>query len=160
MCQEPSVLEVYTWRTLRVPDWILGGWGHPWRHWLSSYVILDLCVKCQLSSMIRSMSRTSVLEFHTWRTLKVPDWSLGGWVHSLHAGSSWETPRNSPWKFREDLTWLGWVIRSWKICYLTGCWRLSFIYTRISGRYAPFILAAPEGFGGPSAQPCGPSAHL
>ena len=28
LCQEPPVLEVHTWRTLKVPDWSLGGWGH------------------------------------------------------------------------------------------------------------------------------------
>ncbi len=58
VCQEPPVLEVHTWRTLKVPDWILGGWGHHWHHGSSWYVIIDLCAKCQLSSMIRSMSRT------------------------------------------------------------------------------------------------------
>ena len=50
-----------------------------------------------------------------------------------------------------------------------GCWcclySVSLFYlgsisiTRISGPYAPFILAPPGGSGGPSAQQCGPSAH-
>ena len=58
VCKEPPILEVQTWRTLRVLDWILGGWGHSWYHGLSWYVILDLCAKFQLFSMIRSVSRT------------------------------------------------------------------------------------------------------
>ena len=57
VCQEPPILKVHTWRTLRVPDWILGGWGHCWHHGLSWYVILDLCAKFQLSSMNWSVSR-------------------------------------------------------------------------------------------------------
>ena len=30
MCLEWGVLHVGTWRTLRVPDWRLGGQGHPY----------------------------------------------------------------------------------------------------------------------------------
>ena len=30
----------------------------------------------------RSVSRTSRPRSHTWRSLKVPDWILGGWGHS------------------------------------------------------------------------------
>ena len=52
----------HTWRTLKIPDWILGGWGHPWYHGLSLYMIIYLCAKFQLSSMIRSVSSTPVLE--------------------------------------------------------------------------------------------------
>merc|ERR1712082_501293 len=36
---------------------------------------------------------------------------------------------------------------------------IQFKHTRISRRYAPFILAPPGGFGGPSAHHCGPSAQ-
>jgi len=81
--------ESHTWRTLNVPDWILGGWGHSWRHGSSWYVFLDLYAKFQLSSMDGSVSRTLHPRSHTWRTLKVPDWILGGWSHSWHNGSSW-----------------------------------------------------------------------
>ena len=28
--QEPARPRSHTWRTLKVPDWRLGGWGHPW----------------------------------------------------------------------------------------------------------------------------------
>jgi len=79
----------HTWRILKVPDWSLGGWGHPWHHGSSWYVILEFCVKFQLSSMIWSVSRTFHPWSHTWRTLKVPDWSLGGWGHPWHHRSSW-----------------------------------------------------------------------
>ena len=56
--QETPVLEVLTWRMLIVYDWILWGWGQPWSHGSSWYVILDLCAKFQLSSIIRSLSTT------------------------------------------------------------------------------------------------------
>ena len=103
----------HTWRTLMIPDWRLGGWGHPWCLGSSSYVILDFCAKFQLSSMNRSVSRTPCPQSHTWRTLKVPDWILGGWGHPWCVGSSWETPRNVSWKFHEDLTSFGWFMKSW-----------------------------------------------
>ena len=41
----------HTWRTLKVPDWILEGWGPSWHHGSSWYVILDLCTKFQVSRM-------------------------------------------------------------------------------------------------------------
>ena len=115
----------HTWRTLMVPDWRLGGWGHPWCHGSSWYVNLDLCAKFQLSSMIRSVSRTPRPRSHTWRTLMVPDWRLWGWSHPWHVGSSWETPRKLSWKFREDLTSFGWDM---EMCFpqtfkhLVSCW--------------------------------------
>ena len=28
VCQEEGVKKAGTWRTLKVPDWRLGGWGH------------------------------------------------------------------------------------------------------------------------------------
>ena len=39
------------------PDQILKGWAYPWYHRSSSYVMVNLCAKFQLSSMIRNMSR-------------------------------------------------------------------------------------------------------
>ena len=86
VCQEPQFFKVHSWWTLMVPDWSLGGWGHPWHHGLSWYMILDSCAKFQLSSMIRIVSRTPHPQSHTWR---VPDWVLGGWGHPWHHGSSW-----------------------------------------------------------------------
>ena len=79
----------HTWKTLIVPDWIRGWWGYPWHHGSSLYMIIDICAKFQLSSMNRSVSRTPCPRSHTWRTLMVPDWRLGGWVHSWHHRSSW-----------------------------------------------------------------------
>ena len=80
----------HRWRTLKVHDWILGGWGHFWHHGLSRYVILDLYAKFQLSSMKkRSVSRTPRPRYHTWRKLKVPELILGRWSYSWHQGLSW-----------------------------------------------------------------------
>ena len=44
----------------------------------------------QLSSMIRSVSRTPDLNVHTWRTVLVPDWSLGEWGNIWMHRSSWQ----------------------------------------------------------------------
>ena len=76
----------HIWRILKVPDWSLGWWGHHWYHGSSLYVIIYLCAKFQLSSMVRSVSRTHCPRSHTWRTLKVPDWSLEVWGHTSHHG--------------------------------------------------------------------------
>ena len=89
LCQESPVLKVHAQRTLMVPDWRLGGWGHPWQHKSSWYVIIDVCAKFQLFSMIRNVSGTPVLEVHMWRMLMVPDWGLGGWGHLWCYKSSW-----------------------------------------------------------------------
>ena len=106
--------EVHTLETLMDPIWILGGWGHSWHHGLSYYIMLNLYAKSQLSSMIISVSRACILEDHTWRMLKVLDWSLWGWGPSRLFGSSWKTPINSLWKFHENLTLFGWDIWFWK----------------------------------------------
>ena len=79
------VLEVFNWRTLIVPDQILVGWGHLWCHGSPWYVILELCTKFQLSSMIRSVSGTPIHEVHTWRTFEGsgPDtWKTGSTLTS------------------------------------------------------------------------------
>ena len=98
--QEPPPPRSHTWRMLKVPDWSLGGWGHHGQYGSSWYVILDLCTKFQLSSMFWSASRTPHSRSHTWRTLKVPDWSLGGWDHFWHNGSSWYVIVNLTTKFQ------------------------------------------------------------
>ena len=77
-----------TWRILNIPNWSLGGWGHPLQHGPSLYVILYFYAKFQLFNMIRSMSGTPRPWSHTWRRLKVPDWSLAGWGHHWYHGSS------------------------------------------------------------------------
>ena len=78
----------HTWRTLTVPDCSIEGSGHPGHHKPPLYVILYLHAKVHVSSMIKSVSRTPSHWSHTWRTLNVPDWSLGGWGHPWCHGSS------------------------------------------------------------------------
>ena len=78
----------HTWRTLRIPDWILGELDHSWNHGLSWYAIFEVCAKFQLSSMIRSVSGTPCPWSHPWRKLKVPDWSHEGWGLPWHHGST------------------------------------------------------------------------
>ena len=56
VCQEQPVLGVHTWRTLIVPEQILGGSRHLWHNGLSWYVILYFCAKFQLSSMVVTVS--------------------------------------------------------------------------------------------------------
>ena len=48
------------------------------------------------------------------RTLKVPDWSLGGWGHLWCQRSSWKTTIKLSWKFHKDLTSFGWDIDFWR----------------------------------------------
>ena len=94
MCQEPPILEVILggrWRFLTgvLEDGVIFDVLAHWYHGSSLYSILYLCAKFQLSSIIRSVSRTPHPWSHTWRTLKVPDWRLGGWGHPWRHGSSW-----------------------------------------------------------------------
>ena len=132
---------------LIVPDWILGGWGHPWHHGSLLYVILDLCTKFQFSSMNRSVLRAPRPQSHTWRRLMFPDWILGGWSHPWCHGSSWyvildlcakfklssmnrSVPRTPcPWSpYLEDIdgslldTWrMGSSLKSWIIILCDSC---------------------------------------
>ena len=102
----------HTWSMLKVPDWIIGGWGHSLYYQSSWYVILDLCCKFQLSSMNRNVSRTPRPWSNTWRILMVPDWRFWGWGYPWHFWSSWDTTRNLQfWKFGEDLTSLAEILR-------------------------------------------------
>ena len=57
VCKETPCPWSHTWRMLKVPDWSLWEWGHLWYHGSSLHVILYLCAKFKLSSMIRSVSR-------------------------------------------------------------------------------------------------------
>jgi hypothetical protein len=103
VCQEPPVLEVHTWRTLSVPDWILREWDHSWHLEWSWYVILDLCAKFQLSSLIRSVSKTDWLE----------TWKLGSFL------TSWiilGDPQEVILKVLKDLTSFDWDIEVCHIC--------------------------------------------
>ena len=52
-----------------IPDWSLKSlW----------YVIIYMCAEYQISSMVKSVLRSTHPRIHTWRTLKVTDWS-GAW---------------------------------------------------------------------------------
>ena len=135
VCQEPPIPQVHTWRTLKVPDWILGGWGHSWHHGSSLYVILDLCAKYQHYSMNRSLSRIPHPRSHTWRTFNFPDWIIGKWGHSWHHGLLWygildlfakfklssmnksvtRTPLEDVEGSWLDTWWMGSFLTSWKI---------------------------------------------
>ena len=42
----------HTWRMLKFPEWSLRGWGHPWHHGSSLYLIFYLWAKFQLSSIL------------------------------------------------------------------------------------------------------------
>ena len=92
---------------LKVPDWSCEWWGHPWHHRSSLYVILYLHAEFQLFIMFRSVSGTPSPWSHIWRTLKVPDWSLGRWGHPWYHGSSllesYLEDVEGSWRF---LTWV------------------------------------------------------
>ena len=83
--QDLDMAWIWTWRTLRVPDWRLGGWGHLWHN-----------TSCQ--NMIRKISWkfdedppwfSWLASFGTWRTLRVQDWGLGGKTFIWHHRSCW-----------------------------------------------------------------------
>ena len=82
VCQEPPVLDVHTWRTLMVPDQLLGGQSHPGHHGSSWYMNLDLCAKFQLASMIRIVPR---FPCHWWLYLEDVD---GFWPGTWRIWSS------------------------------------------------------------------------
>ena len=105
----------HTWRTLKVSDWRLGGLGHPWYHISLWYFIIYLCAKFQLSSMHRSVSRTSP------SSKSYLEDAEGSWLETWGIGSSFKCwiilgdPRNLSWKFCEDLTSFGWDIGFWRL---------------------------------------------
>ena len=89
VCQEPPVLEAI----LVGREWFLTGY-------LEAGVILDImdhhdmwlltCVSnFSILAWIKVCQEPPILEVHTWRTLMVPDWRLGGWRHCWHHGLSW-----------------------------------------------------------------------
>ena len=91
----------HTWRMLMVPDRTLGGWGYPWRHGSSWYMVLDLCAKFQLSSMIRSVSRTP--------------YPLSPYLEDVD-GSWLET-----WRMGSFLTsWVVIICDSWLVCQISA----------------------------------------
>ena len=71
-----------------VCDRILRAWGHLWHHGSPLYVIQWFYVDFQLSSMNRSVTRTTCPWRPTLGASIVPDWILGKWDHSWSHGSS------------------------------------------------------------------------
>ena len=66
-------------RLLILPDWVLGGQGHPQCHGVSKYSIIDLYTKFQLSSMIGIALKKYVLKwFLAQNEPKVLHGSLNG----------------------------------------------------------------------------------
>ena len=86
VCQESLILKVSARRTLMVPDQVLGGCGNSWHHWSSWYVIIDLCAKFQLSSMIRSVSRTPRSRSWYLENIDGSCQETWGWVHPWYLG--------------------------------------------------------------------------
>ena len=70
----------------------------PWHNICSSYVIPNLWGKIQLSSMIRSVSRTNLSSAVTWWTLRVADGRLGWWGIPWHHKFTWLIP----WAYTES----------------------------------------------------------
>ena len=66
--------EGFTWRTLRVPDRILGGQGHLWCHKWCFFTLRKIPRKFRVDIFMGSVSRRGgVKKRGTWRTLRVLD---------------------------------------------------------------------------------------
>ena len=73
MCQEWGVLCGGTWRTLRVPDRILGWHDYPWCNGLPCLTRRIYLASFMLISLLEVWQEWGVLHGGTWRTLRVPD---------------------------------------------------------------------------------------
>ena len=93
VCQEWGVLRGSTWRTLRVPDRILGWQNHLWCHGLPYLTTRKIPWKFCVNIFIISVSRRGVLHEGTWRTLRVPDRRHGWQGHPWCNGWSCLTRR-------------------------------------------------------------------
>ena len=103
--QEQPFLEVHDWRVLMIPYQLLRGWGHPWHHgsswwgflmrssedWVILYIMdhndmwFFTCLPNFSSpAWLEVCEELLILEAHTWRTLNIPDWSVGWWGHLWH----------------------------------------------------------------------------
>ena len=92
-----------TWRTLKVPDWRLGGQGHPWCNRWSCLTLRKIPWKFRVDIFIISVSRMGVKKGGTWRTLRGPDRRFGGQGHPWCHRWSCLTLRKILWKFRVDI---------------------------------------------------------
>ena len=134
--QWPCTLS-HTWRTLKVTDnfWRMGSS-------LTSWIIIicnsGLVGQILPPSMIESVSRTPHPWSHTWKMLKVPDWSLWIWSDSWHHITSWYFDEATSilasynWSYMIlDLCAKFWLSRMIRGCQepsnlkviLGGCWR-------------------------------------
>ena len=82
VCQEYGVLHGANWRTLRVPDWRLGGQGHPWCHGWSYFGPRKIPWKFRVDIFIRRVSR---MGGPSWGYLEDVE---GSWLETLRTGSS------------------------------------------------------------------------
>ena len=71
VCQEGGVLYEGTWRMLRVPDWRLGGHGHPWRPGWSYFTPRKMPWNFLVNIFIGSVSRRG--QVLTILTNNIPD---------------------------------------------------------------------------------------
>ena len=79
---EMGVKKGGTWRMMRIPDWSQGGQGHPWCNKWCFFTPRRISWKLCVDILIGSVSRRGVKKRGTWRTLRVPDQSLGGHRYS------------------------------------------------------------------------------
>ena len=103
VCQEWGVLNGGTWRTLRVPDRILGWQGHSWCHWWCLLTPKKIPWKFCVDIFFRSLSRMGVLNGVTWRMLRFPDRRIGWQDHPWCHGWPCLTLRKIAWKFCVDI---------------------------------------------------------
>ena len=80
VCQEWGVLYRGIWRTLRVPDCILGGQGHIWSHWWPCFTLRKMPWKFHVEIFIKSVTRKVG---HSWGYLEDIQ---GSWPESWRTG--------------------------------------------------------------------------
>ena len=114
VCQEPYVI------TSDLED-IDGSWPETWRTWiiLDLIIVLDTWFLTSVQNFcilawLGVCQEPLVLDGSNSRTLRVPDWRLGGHGHPWHHGSPWGVPRNVLWKLCVIVFIFGWYIR---VCY-------------------------------------------
>ena len=128
-----GVLLGSTWRTLMVPDRILGWQSHLRCQGLPCLTPRKIPWKFLLISLLEVCQEWGVLCGGTWRTLRVPDRILGWQDHLWCHGLPCLTPRKIPWKFcvnifirsvsrMEGPSWryLEDVDGSWQKAWMTG----------------------------------------
>ena len=114
VCQEWGVKKGGTWRTLRVPDWRLGGQGHPWCQGWSYFTPRKIPWKFHVDIIIRNVSGRGCQEGGDLEDIE------GSWPEIWRTGSSMTLwmylvdPRDHILKFCVTILIFGWNIR---VCY-------------------------------------------